>query len=275
MNQHQPPRQDAAAFAGSVPEHYDRHLGPVLFAPFAADLVGRWQPKPGCRVLEVAAGTGIVTRALLGRLPADGRLCATDLSQAMLDHAKSRLPPDPRLELRTADAQQLPFADGSFDAVVIQFGVMFFADKTKALAECRRVLAPGGQLLCNTWCSLDDNQCARLAHETVAGFFPADPPRFLLTPYGWNDLLVVRATFAAAGFPATHAEVVEVKVTAESAHSLATGFVRGTPLSAAIQDRLGGSHDRVVAALARRLTVSGTGTPWRGTLRAIVVKATA
>ncbi|HEU4417838.1 MAG TPA: methyltransferase domain-containing protein [Planctomycetota bacterium] len=261
------------AFTGSVPPIYDRHLGPVIFAPYADDLSARLRPRANARVLEVACGTGIVTSRLLARLPDAGRLVATDLNQGMLDHARTRVPADPRLELRVADAQQLPFPDASFDHYVCQFGVMFFPDKAGALREAARVLAPGGEVLLNTWGTMAQNSFARIGHTTIAGFFAKDPPTFYLTPFGWNDQDTIRAVCETAGFASVQIDVVDRSATAVSAADFAIGIVRGNPIAVAIQERLGDAHERVIAAVAESLAREGGDRPWRGQLRALVVRA--
>ncbi|HZN40719.1 MAG TPA: methyltransferase domain-containing protein [Planctomycetota bacterium] len=261
------------AFTGSVPPIYDRHLGPVIFAPYADDLASRLRLGAKARVLEVACGTGIVTSRLLARLGSAGRLVATDLNQGMLDHARSRFPNDPRLELRVADAQQLPFPDVSFDHYVCQFGIMFFPDKVAALREAARVLAKGGEVLVNTWGTLEQNSFARIGHTTIARFFAKDPPTFYLTPFGWHDQDAIRAAFHAAGFASVQIDVVDKPATAVSAADFAIGIVRGNPIAVAIQERLGDAHERVIAAVASDLAREGGDRPWRGQLRALVVRA--
>ncbi len=261
------------AFSGAIPPLYDRYLGPVLFVPYADDLAARLHARDGARVLEIACGTGIVTERLLARLPRDARIDATDLNPGMLDHARTRLPADPRLQLRVADAQQLPFGDGSFDHCVCQFGIMFVADKIAALREAHRVLRTGGELLLNTWGSLHQNEFARIAHATIGRFFATDPPTFYLTPFGWNDRAAIRSAFASAGFGDLTFDAVERTTSAASARDFAVGLVRGTPIAVAIQERLGDAHDRVIDALAAELARTGGAEPWRGTLRALVVRA--
>jgi SAM-dependent methyltransferase len=261
------------AFTGSIPPLYDRHLGPVIFAPYADDLAARLRFGERARVVEVACGTGIVTSRVLQRLPVVGRLAATDLNPAMVDHARSRLLADSRLELRVADAQKLPFPDATFEHWICQFGIMFFPDKVGALREAARVLVPGGEVLLNTWGPIADNTFAAIGHATIGGFFPSDPPSFYLTPFGWHDPATIRAAFAAAGFVNVSIDVVDKPARAVSSHDLAIGIVRGNPVAAAIQERLGDAHDAISAAVAAELRRTGGDSPWRGTLRALVVRA--
>ena len=132
----------AAGFSGSVPALYDLHLGPVLFEPYASDLVSRLPSGDRLRVLEIACGTGIVTRRLQEALP-DAAIVATDLNEPMIDYARGAVPA-PGILWQQADAQALGFDDGSFDVVVCQFGFMFLPDKVQGFREARRVLASGG-----------------------------------------------------------------------------------------------------------------------------------
>jgi ubiquinone/menaquinone biosynthesis C-methylase UbiE len=154
-----------------------------MFEPYADDLVGRVRMRDGMRVLELACGTGVVTLRLRAELPASATLVATDLNEAMVSYARAAVPA-PGIEWQTADAQALPFADASFDAVVCQFGIMFLPDIPLGFAEAHRVLVPGGSLLANAWLSLDENPVHRSIGEAVADLFPDDPPRFLDVPYG-------------------------------------------------------------------------------------------
>ena len=185
---------DAASdrvFAGSIPALYETHLVPLIFEPYAADLANRLAARSPARVLEIAAGTGVVTRALASVLPERAEIVATDLNQAMLDHA-ARVGTTRRIEWHRADAMQLPFADGAFDAVVCQFGVMFFPDKSRAFFEARRVLRSGGVLLFNVWDRIEDNEFADSVTTALAFVFPEDPPRFLArTPHGYHDLSTI------------------------------------------------------------------------------------
>src|SRR5581483_10033812 len=167
-----------AAFVGNIPQHYDQGLGPMIFVDYAADLARRAAAGQPARVLETAAGTGIVTRRLRDVLPAGTRLTATDLNPPMLEIARTKFRPGEQVEFQPADATALPFADSSFDAVVCQFGVMFYPDKEKSYREVYRVLAPGGRYLFNVWDSHSHNPFGQIAHDTVGRFFPVDPPQF-------------------------------------------------------------------------------------------------
>ena len=189
----------AAQFSGSVPGFYDRYLGPVLFEPYAVDLVSRLPAGDRLRVLEIACGTGIVTRRLRESLGKSATLVATDLNEAMVSYARDAVPA-PGIDWQQADAQALVFDDGAFDVLVCQFGFMFLPDKVQGFREARRVLASGGVLLANVWHSLEANPVAGAIHTTVARLFPADPPRFLETPYGYHDTARIHADMAQAGW---------------------------------------------------------------------------
>ncbi len=184
-------------FAGSIPKFYEEHLVPLIFEPYAGELASRLASRKLTRkltrVLEVAAGTGVVTRHLASALPKDVSIVATDLNQPMLDMAAEMGISRP-VEWRAADAMQLPFEDGEFDAVVCQFGVMFFPDKAKAFAEARRVLRPTGVLLFNVWDRIEENEFADTVTTALESLFPKDPPRFLArTPHGYHDVARRRA----------------------------------------------------------------------------------
>ncbi|HEU5312141.1 MAG TPA: class I SAM-dependent methyltransferase, partial [Candidatus Eisenbacteria bacterium] len=210
-----------AVFDGSIPQYYDTHLGPMFLEPYALDLSGRVDvPKDGA-VPEVACGTGRVTRLLLDRLPAGVRFTATDLNEAMLDYARGHLPESPGLTYRQADAAELPFPDASFDAVVCQFGYMFVPDKETAMREARRVLRPGGALYFNVWDRIEENDIARTSHETIASFFPENPPQFYSVPFGFHDTERIRAMLVAAGFPDVRIDSVSHESRSPSARRVA------------------------------------------------------
>jgi ubiquinone/menaquinone biosynthesis C-methylase UbiE len=175
-------------FTGSIPEIYDRFMVPLIFEPYALDLAGRLAKTEPRDILETAAGTGVLTRAIASKLPAEMRIIATDLNQPMLDYAAARQPGDRRIAWRQADASMLPFEDATFDAVACQFGAMFFPDKIQAYREVRRVLRPGGHFIFNVWDRISENEFADVATQALALFFRNDPPRFLArTPHGYHN----------------------------------------------------------------------------------------
>lgn len=229
-----------ALFAGSIPELYDSLLVPLIFEPYADDLARRAAALAPLRVLETAAGTGVVTRALSRRLSPQVALLATDLNPPMLARAAAIGTNGP-VQWQTADAMQLPFDDARFDLVVCQFGAMFFPDKSHAFAEARRVLRPGGTLLFNAWDRLEDNEFADVVTQTLARLFPADPPRFLArTPHGYCDPGAIARDLANAGFDAPpRIETITALSRAASATVPAVAYCQGTPLRGEIEARGG------------------------------------
>jgi len=261
-------------FAGSIPQIYDRFLVPLIFEPYARDLAERVVAAQPRDVLEVAAGTGAVTRAMAARLPAPVRITATDLNQPMLDHAARQLSSD-RVTWRQADALKLPFDDGGFDVVACQFGAMFFPDRVQAYREARRVLRPRGRYLFSVWGPIADNEFADVVTEAVAALFSNDPPRFLArTPHGYCDADKIRADLTAAGFANISIDTVDATSSAASAHDPAVAFCQGTPLRNEIEardaSRLEEATGAAAAALARKF---GSG-PIEGRISALVVTAT-
>jgi SAM-dependent methyltransferase len=261
----------AAQFTGSVPERYHRYLAPWLFDPYATDLAGRLPQRPVLRVLETAAGTGVVTRRLREALPSDATLVATDLNDAMVDYGRAAVP-DPGVVWQQADAQALPFEDDSFDVVVCQFGFMFLPDKVEGFREARRVLSTGGVLLGNVWHSRDENPVARILQELLEERIPEDPPRFLDTPYGYGDHERLRADLTAAGWDDIRLDVVCKESDAPSAEDVALGYLTGTPLAHDLSER-GADPEAFGAELARRLASVGGDRPFRAQLAATVITA--
>ncbi len=258
-----------AAFIGSIPEHYDQGLGPMIFVDYAADIARRAAALSPARVLETAAGTGIVTRALRNALPADARLTATDLNPPMLEVARAKFRAGEQVEFQPADAMALPFADGSFEAVVCQFGVMFFPDKGKSYREVFRVLAPGGRYLFNVWDSHRYNPFGRIAHEVAGRFFPADPPQFYNVPFSYPEIDPIKESMIEAGFTDIDVAVVRVEKEIPDASVFARGIVYGNPLIEQIRAR-GGEPERVHEAMTQALRREFGAEPGRMPLQAIV-----
>ncbi|MBV8685277.1 MAG: methyltransferase domain-containing protein [Alphaproteobacteria bacterium] len=245
-----------SAFRGSIPALYDRCLGPFLFEPYAQDLAARAAALSPRRILETAAGTGIVTAALAAALP-DAEIVATDLNPDMLAVAHARIA-SPRIAFRPADAMALPFPDRGFDLVVCQFGAMFFPDRPAAFAEARRVLRPGGTFLLNVWDRIEANPASAAVAEAVAGLFPEAPPSFLArTPFGYHDVARLSADLAAAGFADVAVETV-ARRSRGRASDVAPGLCEGSPLRAEIESHGPGRlAEATSAALARLREVAG------------------
>jgi ubiquinone/menaquinone biosynthesis C-methylase UbiE len=260
-------------FAGSIPDVYDRLLVPLIFESYASDLAGRLASVRPRDVLETAAGTGALTRAIEPRLDADARMVATDLNQPMLDRAARQLHAG-RVAWQQADALALPFADGRFDAVACQFGVMFFPDKVRGYREVHRVLKPGGHFFFNVWDKLSENEFADVVTQALATRFPRDPPQFLArTPHGYNDAEQIRAELAAAGFSKISVETVDGRSKASSPYEPAIAYCQGTPLRNEIEardpSRLEDATNDAAEALAHRF---GNGAI-DGRIRAHVISA--
>jgi len=262
-----------AAFAGSIPALYEQYLGSLLFQPYAEVMAARLDGLTRGRILETAAGTGIVTRALATALPRDVEIVATDLNQAMLDLASGKLQA-PNVRWQQADAQALPFDDASFDAVVCQFGVMFFPDKQAGYREALRVLKPGGRFLFNFWDSLDRNEVSRIVSEAAGKAFPNDPPRFVeRVPFGYFDPDRIRGEVQQAGFENVEIDVVEKVTMAPSAREPATGLCQGSPLRAEIEARGPDRLDEVTAQVADALAARFGAGPVENRMSALVVTA--
>jgi SAM-dependent methyltransferase len=228
------PDEEDRLWLGSMPEAYDRWLAPAVFQPFAADLAQRAASLSPRRVLEIAAGTGILTRELVAAIPA-AEITATDLNAAMVEFGSRRVP---GAEWQRADALQLPFDDKHFDLVICQFGVMFFPDKAAAFGEVRRVLAAGGRLLFNAWGTVDTHGFAAALVAGVERVFPADAPAFIVAvPHGYSDPGQAAADLAAGGLECVSTNSVTLDGQAGSAADLAVGFCTGTPLRMAIEAR--------------------------------------
>jgi len=261
-------------FAGSIPDIYDRLLVPLIFEPYARDLAERVAATTPQLVLETAAGTGAVTRALAASL-ADARIVATDLNQPMLDHAKVRQSGNARIEWKQADALALPFEDQTFDVVVCQFGAMFFPDKVQGYREALRVLKPGGRFFFSVWDRIEESEFADVVIQSLASIFPQDPPRFLArTPHGYCDKNRIREELKAGGFGAVSIETVDARSKGSSARDVAIAFCQGTPLRSEIEARGAPTLEEATQHAAKALTERFGTKAIDGRMRAIVVTAT-
>jgi SAM-dependent methyltransferase len=265
---------DAAGFTGSIPQHYDQGLGPILFAGYAADIARRAAAGNPARVLETAAGTGIVTRQLRDALPAGTQLTATDLNPPMLEIARAKLHSGGPVEFQPADAMALPFKDASFEAVVCQFGLMFFPDKAKSFSEVFRVLAPGGRYLFSVWDSHRYNPFGRIAHEVARRFFPADPPQFYHVPFSCHQIDPLKELLIAAGFADIGIAVSRQEREVPDAAHLARAAVHGNPLIDQVRARGGVEPDEIVGMLAQEFRREFGADPGRMPIQAIIFSAT-
>jgi ubiquinone/menaquinone biosynthesis C-methylase UbiE len=264
------------AFTGSIPQLYDRLMVPMLFEPYARDLAQRIKSHAPRNVLETAAGTGVVTRALASALPETTSITATDLNEPMLARAQTHLAGKSQIKWQQADALALPFGDASFDIVACQFGVMFFPDKIRGYSEARRVLKPGGRFCFNVWDKIEENDFPNIVHQTLQQVFSNDPPQFIArTPHGYHDAGRIRAELTEAGFSDITIEAVEHRSRASSAKDSAIAFCQGTPMRGEIEARgapgLEAATQRAAEALARRF---GDGAI-EGRIRALVISAIA
>ena len=261
-------------FAGSIPELYDTYLVPLIFEQFASDIAKRAAVTSPETVLEVAAGSGVVTRALSRMLRDDAKFVVTDLNQPMLDHAEHKQGADNRITWQQADALSLPFEDAFFDVVVCQFGVMFFPDRVAGYREARRVLRPGGQYIFNVWDRIDANDFARIVTEAAATVFPNDPPQFLArTPHGYHDVDVIRTELANAGFSNISIETIETSSKAPNPRHPAVAYCQGTPLRSEIEQRDAQLVEQVTTVAAEAIAKAFGSGEVTGRIRGHVVTA--
>jgi ubiquinone/menaquinone biosynthesis C-methylase UbiE len=266
-------KDEHTKFSGSIPAAYDRYLGPILFQPYAEDLATRLAAYKTGSVLELACGTGILTRVLRSCLPSKVKLIATDLNEPMFRQAAPKFGKNERVRWLEADACDLPFADRKFDAVVCQFGIMFVSDKAHAAREAHRVLKRDGIFLFNVWDAMRHNKLGELAHRTITSYFDKDPPTFYQVPFSYHDRTEIRRILKQAGFRKIETKVIAKVGKAKRAEDIAKGLVEGNPVAVTIAKRdaslLPIITDAVNAAITRRFGKRDIRAP----MRAIVVRA--
>lgn len=258
-------------FGGSIPKIYDDVLGPVYFEPYAIDIASRVAKLKPAVLLETACGTGRVTKHLLSEMP-DVKLTSTDINPDMMAIAQQKISGG-QVTWKQADATALPFADHTFDCVVNQFGVMFFPDKVKGVAEAYRVLKPGGTFIFNVWGHIDDNGMSKTGREIVQQFFENDPPAFYNVPYSMFEPEAATAIVRQGGFEEVQHEVLVKDCMADSAQVMASGLVEGNPIVNAIRERdekaIGILKEKVYKTLVERYGDH----PCKTTMKAIVFTA--
>jgi len=225
------------AFTGNVPLNYETYLGPLFFEPYAQDLAERLPDNKCGKILELACGTGRVTKYLIRKLREDGRLFATDLNEAMLSIGREKVN-DPRVQWSAIDAHELPYEKESIDLIVCQFGVMFFQDRPKAFREAFRVLRSGETFLFNTWDHIQHNTLTEVTRKVMDQMFPDDPAPFLTKgPFSFFDKEHIHQLLADTGFKDITIDTVRITSTASSVQDCLNGIVDGTPISAYLQER--------------------------------------
>lgn len=230
--------QSDKVFSGSMAEMYHSHLTPMFFDSYALRLAGMVASETVSSVLELGAGTGVVTRAMVDALDSDVAIEATDLNEPMMAFAQS-VRRDTNVRWSQADACKLGHTDAHFDAVACQFAVMFFPDRVQAYAEARRVLKPGGRFVFSVWDRLSENEFAETVEQALGELFPSDPPKFMSrTPFGYYEIDEIVSDLHAAGFKGDPiVETIADRSRAPSAAFAAKAFCRGTPVQAEVESR--------------------------------------
>ena len=260
-------------FSGSIPVNYDRYLGPMLFQPYAEDLAKRLQVRPDGSVLEVACGTGILTRVLRSKLAPTVKLMATDLNEPMFQNAMGKFHVGEFVQWQEVDATNLPFADATYDAVVCQFGLMFVPDKRAAVRETYRVLKRGGSFVFNVWDAIEHNDLAKIAHETIVSFFDRDPPRFYEVPFGYHERGEIEKLMRQEGFRAIQMSVVPKESKINQAEEAAKGLIEGNPVVLEIAERDPSLVRKIIDALTAAIKGRFGNSSVRAPMRAIIVRA--
>lgn len=239
-------------FKHATPVLYDRYMGPLLFEPYARYVAERVALLNPDRILETAAGTGIVTRAVREAAPA-AAIVATDINPVVAQFAAEHVQLD-NVTFKQADAQELPFEDASFDLVLCLFGIMFFPDKARANGEARRVLRDGGRYIVVTFDRLDRNPIPRDAGQAVGTLFPEDPRYMERGPFSYTDASVVEKDMRAAGFDDVTVETVELS-SQVIARDAARGIVLGSPFRGEIEQLGPSSLERATVAVEEKLSL--------------------
>ena len=242
-----------SGFVGDIPTFYDAGLGPNIFHDYADLLAQRCRGLAASNVVELAAGTGILSRRLRDVLSPEAHLVVTDLNAPMLDIAKAKFLSEENVEFTVADAMALPFEDATFDLMVCQFGTMFFPDKPASFREAARVLRSGGHYIFNTWGAMASYPFSQMAYGVGKMFFPDNPPGFYKIPFHYSDPKHVCSDLALAGWHDVEYETRSLNKTINDPEAFATALVYGNPLIDEIRQRGGVDPDEVVNAMLEEL----------------------
>jgi len=258
-----------ADISGDTAAHYDQFLGPLFFEPYAIEIAKRIDPTQVSIALEIAAGTGRVTRHLRERIPASARLIASDISEDMMDEAKKKLN---HLDIawQHIDAQDLPFNDNSIDLVVCCFGYMFVPDKPKAFAEAYRVLRPGGMFLFTTWDRLEKNAASYISRSIAIEYLEDPLPASYNLATSMSDEAVIKSLLQDAGFSKVSIEKVEQFSVSPTAKEAAYGLVVGGPVFKEIKKRNAAWIDEIIAKVEKELAQKFGSAPMIAPISAVI-----
>lgn len=230
-------RNKIDSYSGTIPEYYDQYLDSLLLKPYAIKMAGEIEKLGPESILELSAGTGILTEALIDQMPVTTKMLVTDINPEMMDLAKSKLWSYQNISWQLADAMNLPYSDNTFDAVLSQFGVMFYQNRHQVYRKIKEILKPGGTFIFNTWGSIHDNSIIELTERVLKRVFPFDTPNFLHIPFGYHRYEQIIPDLSIAGFSTFTINTVKQTGYATSAVEAATGLLQGTPLCTEIIER--------------------------------------
>ena len=237
-------------FTGASSAYYDQYMGPFLFESYGMEMASRVPKQGTSAVLELASGTGRVTRHLRQQLPPSVKLVATDISPDMLEIAKTKFTSSDDVEFKVADMQNLPFADNTFDVAVCQFGMMFPPDKQKAANEAYRVLKPGGKFLFTTWEQTTRVGIFNLIYdEHVIPFFKGEDTSRFRVPFAMYDPDLLTGLLAKANFKNAAVDRVVLTGVAETAEGLVKGLFTTHAVGKEVHDR----DPRAFESMSRQL----------------------